>query len=177
MGTRDVRPQGFPKNFIRGSDFSFSPGCGGSGAGACYNPAAYRYMWWRVFPTNFAVKNRRLILQNISFKSYLDAGSDGFCAHSNGASQNYDVLLCYQQPRGDVLDPAQVKSRTTISAGATLPFYIDFADIKMPQPADALWGGLIYVVIDLGATGRMVDGRVATSTAMKTTNYDYDERL
>jgi hypothetical protein len=177
MGTKDVRAQGYPKNFIRGGDFAYSPGCGGAGAGACYLPATFRYMWWRVYPTNFTVKNRRLILQNISFKSYLNAGSDGVCANSNGASQNYDILLCFQQPNSDVMDPLQVKTRKTISGAATLPFYVDFNDLQLPQPSDALWGGLVYVVIDLGTTGRMVDGRSAISTAMKTTNFDYDERL
>lgn len=177
MGAQDIKITGFPKNQIRGSDFTYSPGCGGSGAGACYNPASFRYIWWYIYPTAFLVRNRKLVLQNVDFKSYLDAGNDGICSHSNGASQDYDVLLCYQPPSGDVLDEDDVKTRITIPGAQSLPFNMEFEGDAIPQPTDANWSGVFYAVIDLKTTGRMIDGRTATNTVFKTVNYDYDERL
>lgn len=177
MGATDVKITGYPKNQIRGSDFTYSPGCGGAGGGSCVSPASFRYIWWYIYPTSFIVKNRKLVLQNLDFKSYLDAGSDGFCAHSNGASQDFDVLLVHQPPSGDVQDETYVKTRVTIPGSQVLPYNIQFEADSIPQPTDSLWSGVFYVVVDLKTTGRMVDGHLATDTLFKTVNYDYDERL
>lgn len=175
MGAGDLTKKGYPKNLVRGSDFSFSPGCGGLGGGGCQLPATFRYIWWRIFGTNFLVYNRKLTLQNTDFKSYLNAGSDGFCPNSEGASVDYDVLLVYSAD-GGVFTEDDVVSRVTVPGAQTLPFELEFNDIQIPQPDDPRWTGIFYVVIDLGTTGRMVRA-TSTTTVMKTTNYDYDERL
>lgn len=175
-GTYDLQLQGFPKNQLRGYDFAYSPGCGGSGAGFCYLPASFRYIWWRVYANSSLVFNRKFTLLNTDFKSYLNAGFDGICANSQGASQDYDVLLVYQAD-GGIFTEDMVVSRTTVSGSATLPFYLDFNSNQIPQPNNVNWGGIFYVVIDLKATGRMIGGVPATAQVMKTTNYDYDERL
>lgn len=181
MGATDVTKKGYPKNLVRGNDFSYSPGCGGAGGGSCVLPASFRYIYWPIYGTNFVVYNRKLTLLNTDFASYANAGNNGFCPNSNGASQDYDIILAYQPPgfsgTPDVLDEDQVVSRVTISAGASLPFEVTFEDREIPQPDSLLWGGIVYVVIDLGTTGRMVEGHAATDMVLKTTNYDYDERL
>lgn len=176
MGATDIKVTGYPKNLVRGSDFSFSPGCGGMGAGACYLPASFRYIWWRVYATNFVVRNRKLTLQNIDFKSYANAGSDGFCPNSNGASQDYDILLVYQAD-GGIFVEADVTARVTVSGSQTLPFEVTFEGDKIPQPTSPSWTGIFYVVVDLKETGRMLGGRPATLPVLSTVNYDYDERL
>lgn len=176
MGATDVTKKGYPKNLVRGSDFSYSPGCGGMGGGSCTDPANFRYIWWRIFATNFVVHNRKLTLLNTTFKSYANAGSNGSCANSNGASQDYDVLLVYQADGGIFVED-DVTSRVTIPGGETLPFEVTFEGDEIPQPDSEKWTGIFYVVIDLKATGRMIDGHAATDMVLKTTNYDYDERL
>lgn len=176
MGAQDITITGYPKNLVRGSDFAYSPGCGGSGAGFCYLPANFTYIWWRIYATNFVVRNRKLVLQNIDFKSYLNAGNDGICPNSEGASQPYDVVLSYAS---DPLDftPANEAARVTIPGGQTLPFEIEFNELQIPQPKDPRWTGIFTVIIDLKATGRMIGGRAQTAQVLKTVDYDYDERL
>lgn len=175
MGARDVPVLGYPKNLVRGSDFDYSPGCGGMGGGSCGVPATFRYIWWRIYGTNFITKNRQLILQNTYFKSHLDGGVGGGCAHTEGASVDYDVLLVYQAD-GGVFTEDDVTARITIDGAQSLPFELVFNDVQIPQPDDPRWGGIFYVVIDLYETGRMVRA-VETSQVFRTTNYDYDERL
>ena len=175
MGAQDIPVIGYPKNLVRGSDFDYSPGCGGLGGGGCQIPATFRYIWWRIYGTNFIVKNRQLILQNGYFKSYLNGGPAGGCDNSEGASVDYDVLLVYQADGGVFIED-DVVSRVTIPGGQTVPFELVFNDTQIPQPTHPSWGGIFYVVIDLYATGRMVRA-AATTQVFKTTNYDYDERL
>lgn len=176
MGAQDITVLGYPKNLVRGSDFTFSPGCGGSGAGFCYLPANFTYLWWRIYATNFVVRNRRLVLQNIDFKSYLNAGSDGICPNSEGASQSYDVVLSYASDPSNITAANEV-TRITIAAGQTLPFELEFNATQIPQPDDARWNGIFLVIIDLKATGRMIRGVAQTAQVLKTVDYDYDERL
>lgn len=176
MGARDIPVQGYPKNLVRGSDFDYSPGCGGSGGGSCTLPAGFRYIWWRIYATSFVVRNRKFTLLNTDFKSYLNAGSDGICANSEGASQDYDVLLVYQADGGIFVED-DVAARVTIPGAQTLPFELTFEGDQIPQPTHPSWGGIFYVVIDLKTTGRMIGGLPATAVVMKTTDYDYDERL
>lgn len=176
MGATDIPVLGYPKNLVRGSDFTYSPGCGGSGAGFCYLPASFDYIWWRIYATNFVVKNRKLVLQNISFKSYLNAGFDGICANSEGASQDYDIVLSYAADSGDISE-ANEASRVTISGAQTIPFEVEFDVTQIPQPDDPRWNGIFIVIIDLKATGRMIGGVAQTAQVLKTVDYDYDERL
>jgi hypothetical protein len=175
MGARDVPVLGYPKNLVRGSDFDYSPGCGGLGGGSCGIPADFRYIWWRIYATNFLTKNRQLILQNSYFKSHLDGGAGGGCAHTEGTSVDYDVLLVYQAD-GGIFTEDDVTARVTIDGAQTLPFEIVFNDSQIPQPTHPSWGGIFYVVLDLYETGRMVRA-ASTTQVFKTTNYDYDERL
>ena len=175
MGATDVTVTGYPKNLVRGKDFDFSPGCGGMGAGQCYTPASFRYIWWRIFATNWVVRNRKLTLQNIDFKAY-DVNPSGLCTYNNGTSQDYDVLLVYQAD-GGVFVESDVAARVTIPGSQTLPFEITFEADKIPQPSDPRWSGIFYVVVDLKTTGRMIGGRPANLPVMNTVNYDYDERL
>jgi hypothetical protein len=176
MGAQDIPVLGYPKNLVRGSDFDYSPGCGGMGAGFCYLPASFSYIWWRIFATNFVVKNRKLVLQNIDFKSYLNAGSDGICPNSEGASQPYDIVLSYA---ADPLDftPENEACRITIPGDQTMPFEVEFNSLQIPQPDDPRWNGIFTVMIDLKTTGRMVGGVAQTAIVMSTVDYDYDERL
>lgn len=176
MGAQDITVLGYPKNLVRGSDFTFSPGCGGSGAGFCYLPANFTYLWWRIFATNFVTRNRRLVLQNLDFKSYLNAGFDGICANSEGASQDYDIVLSYASDPSNI-NAANEVTRITIAAGQTLPYEIEFTASQIPQPTDPRWNGIFLVIIDLKATGRMIGGRAQTAQVLKTVDYDYDERL
>lgn len=175
MGATDIKITGYPKNLVRGSDFGFSPGCGGMGAGACYLPASFRYIWWRIFATNFVVYNRKITLQNIDFKSYSDTAV-GICAHNNDVSQDYDILLVYQAD-GGIFTEADVAGRITIPGSQTIPFEVTFENVKIPQPTDGRWTGIFYVVIDLKTTGRMIGGRPSYLPVLSTVNYDYDERL
>lgn len=176
MGAQDIKIVGYPKNLVRGNDFGYSPGCGGMGGGSCILPAAFSYIWWRQYATSYITRNRRFTLLNIEFKSYLNAGSDGICPNSNGASQDYDIVLSYA---ADPLDfsEANEAGRITIPGAQTLPFEVTFENDQIPQPADPRWNGIFTVIIDLKATGRMIDGRPQDQPVMKTTNYDYDERL
>lgn len=176
MGAQDITVLGYPKNLVRGSDFTFSPGCGGSGAGFCYLPANFTYIWWRIFATNFVTRNRKLVLQNIDFKSYANAGNDGICPNSEGASQDYDIVLSYASDPSNITAANEV-TRITIPAGATLPYEIEFNATQIPQPTDPRWNGIFLVIIDLKATGRMIGGRAQTAIVLKTVDYDYDERL
>lgn len=175
MGASDVTVLGYPKNLVRGTDFDYSPGCGGMGGAGCQIPAAFRYIYWPIFATNFVTKNRQLILQNTFFKSHLDGGAGGGCAHTEGASTDYDVLLVYDAA-GGVFSEDDVTARITIPGAQTVPFELVFNDDQIPQPTNLAWQGLFYVVIDLYATGRMVRAG-ETTMVFKTTNYDYDERL
>lgn len=176
MGAKDIIVQGYPKNLVRGSDFSYSPGCGGSGAGFCYLPASFSYIWWRIFATNFVVRNRRLVLQNISFKSYANAGNNGLCPNSEGASQDYDVVLSYASDPSNI-NAANELTRVTIPGSQTIPFELEFSAIQIPQPTDPRWNGIFLVIIDLKTTGRMIGGLAQTAQVLKTVDYDYDERL
>lgn len=176
MGAKDQETQGFFTNTVKGFDFDFSPGCGGFGAGACYLPAGFRYMAYSITNSGFVVKNRQLILQNIDFKQYANGGNDGICANSNGASLQYDVYLAYDW-NGTAPVAANLTAKRTIDAAATLPFYMRFNELEIPQPSSLLWTGLIWVIVDLGATGHMIGGKPADSKLFKVTNHDYDERL
>lgn len=176
MGALDIPVIGYPKNLVRGSDFAYNPGCGGMGAGVCYLPANFTYIWWRIYATNFVVRNRKLVLQNIDFKSYLNAGNNGICPNSNGASVDYDVILSYAS---DPLDfsAANEATRITIPGSQTLPFELLFDATQIPQPDDPRWTGIFTVIVDLKASGRMIDGHAQTDNVLKTVDYDYDERL
>lgn len=176
MGAKDQISQGFFTNTIKGFDFDFSPGCGGFGAGACYLPASFRYMAYKITNSGFIVKNRQLILQNIDFKQYANAGNDGICPNSNGASQPYTVYLAYDW-NGVAPETNKLTANRVVSGVATLPFYMQFNELELPQPNSLLWTGFIWVIVDLGATGRMIDGRAQDSKLFKVTNHDYDERL
>lgn len=176
MKFNDITIHGVPKNQSKGGDWNYSPGCGGSGTGFCTLPLNTRYIWWRQFGTNFLTFNRKLTLQNVNFKSSLNAGSDGICPNSNGSSMPYDLLLVYQA-EGGIFYESDVSIRVPISSDRTLPFTIDFSADQMPQPTDARWVGLFYIVVDLKAPGRMTNGYAEQDMVMKVTNYDFDERI
>lgn len=176
MGALDIPVIGYPKNLVRGSDFNYSPGCGGMGAGFCYLPANFSYIWWRIFATNFVVKNRKLVLQNTNFKAYTNGGNNGLCPNSEGISQDYDIVLSYASDSGD-FTPAREAARVTIPGSQTLPFEVQFDDLQLPQPDNVLWTGIFTVIIDLKTTGRMIGGITQQTIVMKTVDYDYDERL
>jgi hypothetical protein len=171
----DIKSQGFFTNTIKGNDLSYSPGCGGYGALACYLPAAFRYMAYKIPASYFVVKNRQLILQNNSFKTYIDAGYNGICDHSNGASADYDVYLAYDW--NGTFDINKITTVAHILGATTLPFYMKFDDTQLPQPDNLAWTGFIWVITDLLTTGRMLGGIPYDTQIYKTTNYDFDERL
>jgi hypothetical protein len=175
MGAQDVKSQGFFTNNTKGNDFAYSPGCGGSGAVMCHLPASFRYMAYKIPASAFVVKNRQLILQNNGFKQYYDAGFDGICGHSNGASANYDVYLAYDW--NGTFDITKTTNKVRILGTATLPFYMTFNDAQLPQPDNIKWTGYIWVITDLLATGMMIGDKPFDEKIFKTSNHDFDERL
>lgn len=159
---------GFPANVVKGDDFNWSPGCGGKGAGQCYPAASFSYMYWSIKVNPFSRRNTLLVLQNNGFIPYFDAGSDGFCDHSDGAQAPFDVYLFYEQPTGTKLDTSQAVAHVAVPNTATLPFNIEFLEANIPQPVNVDYERKIWVAVDLHQTGTMVAGRPQVSELMQT---------
>jgi len=170
----------FPVGQIRGSDYSYNPGCGGLGAGSCVLPANFSYIYWPIKVNPFSVFNKQLTLRNTSFLPYLNAGSNGTCANSNGAQQSFDIYLMYKAPVAS-LNTSLAVSRVVVPNNVTLPFDVTFegnmADIsknQLPQPTSPQYERIIWVVLDLKQTGLMTGGLPQVGEAMKTIHLDWE---
>lgn len=179
MGSQVTRDQAFPTNYIKGADWIYAPGCGGKGGTPCPVPTTYSYIWWTIRPSKFAVRNRHLILQNLTFGAFTDAGPDPYgtgCNSSDGVQQGYTLYLLYGLP-SDNNFAAHATASKVIPASQSLPFYLNFDSPNLlPQQNSPNWTGLIYVVLDLGKTG-LLTGVPQNYEAMATVNLDFDQRV
>lgn len=177
MGSQATKSLAFATNYIKGFDYIYGAGCGGSGGGGCITPAAFSYIWWTIKPSQFAVRNRHLVLQDVTWLPYTDGGPALLCTHSDGVQQGFDVYLLYSIP-GDHNFGAHAVSKQTISSTQTLPFFLNWDSPGLiPQQANVNWDGHIYVVVDLRTTGLMVSGSPQNNELFATTNLDFDQRV
>lgn len=176
MGSETRKTVGFPSNQVKGFDFRFNPGCGGSGAGICIDPATYSYIYWPIKVNPFSRRNNLLILRDDDWLPYTDAGYDGLCSHSDGSRVAFDVLLFYQQPTG-TLDRSKATGIINVPAGGPiggLPIILEFGEKQLPQPTNVLYERKIWAVIDLGRTGLMTNGLPQQFEVMTTVKLDYE---
>lgn len=173
MAGETRRPAGFPTNNVKGDDWSFNPGCGGSGAGSCVLPAGFSYIYWPIKVNPFSVRNTLLVLHNDDFLAYTNGGNDGLCPNSDGARIEFDIYLLHQAPTSS-LNPALATAKITVPTSTMLPMEFEFPEGMLPQPIDPLYERRIWVAIDLRATGRMIGGRPQVTEAMKTVKLDWE---
>lgn len=173
MGEFNREPLGFPNGQIKGTDWSYYPGSGGLGAGACFLPAGFSYIYWPVKVNPFSVRNNRLVLKDEDFFPYTNAGFDGICANSNGSKMPFDVYTLVAAPTSG-LDTSLAKGRVSVLSTQTLPFEVEFLAAQLPQPSDAGYAGRIWIAVDIKQTGLMIGAYTQTSELMKTTNLEWE---
>lgn len=166
------RNLGFPSNQIKGDDWLYSSGCGGMGAGECKLPAGFSYIFWEIKVNPFSMHNSKLVLHNDLFKAYLNSPV-GTCANNAGNPVDIELLLFYKKPTGD-LDKSKATGRLSIPAGITLPYEVEFDAINIPQPSHPDYERKIWAVIDLGQTGRMVNGIAQNTEVMQTIKLNWE---
>jgi len=166
MGSQTRRQLGFANNQVKGSDWSYFAGCGGFGAGACHSPATYSYMYWPIKVEPFSVRNLKLVLHNDGFAPYTDTPT-GPCTHNAGSQAGFDVLLLYQEPVG-TLDRSKATGIITVPSSITFPYELEFDAANIPQPDNVLYGRKIWVALDFGTTGLMLNDLPQINEAMKT---------
>lgn len=175
-GSQTRETVGFPSNQVKGWDWRFNPGCGGSGAGSCVLPASYSYIYWPVKVNPFSRRNNLLVLRDDFWLPFTNAGNDGLCPNSEGTRVAFDVLLFYEQPVG-ALDRSLATGIINVPAGGPLgglPIILEFGEKQLPQPTHPDYERRIWVVIDLGATGYMTGGVAQTAEVMQTIKLDYE---
>lgn len=174
MGSSQSRQDvGFPSNTVKGLDFRFAPGCGGSGAGICIFPASYSYIYWPVKVNPFSRRNNLLVLRDDDWLPYNNGGFDGICANSNGTQRAFDIYLLYQAPTSS-LNPALATGKITVPAGAALPLTLEFLEAQLPQPTNVLYERRIWVAVDLRDTGVMTQGVLQTAELFQTVKLNYE---
>lgn len=167
------RNLGFPSNSTKGSDFSFYPGCGGSGAGLCVDPAGFSYIYWPIKVNPFSMHNSKLVLHNDGFVPRED--TTGICAHNGGAAIDFDVLLLYNEPSSG-LDRSLATGIITIPSSITLPYDLEFDAENIPQPDNLNYERRIWAVADLHQTGRMIGGIGQITEIMQTVKLIWEGR-
>lgn len=173
MGGRTRENAGFPTNQVKGVDWLYNPGCGGMGAGACYNPAGFSYIYWPIKVNPFSSRNNLLVLHDDNFLPYEDAGDNGMCAHSSGARFEFDVYLFYREPIG-ALDYTAATGKITVPVTSMLPIDLEFLGEQLPQPTHPDYERKIWVVLDMKATGKMVGGISQQTEVMQTVKLDWE---
>ncbi len=163
---------GFPSNNIKGNDWSYSPGCGGVGAGTCQLPAAFSYIYWEIKVNPFSTRNSKLVLHNDYFKPFTDSAI-GLCDHNDGSPMGFDVLLMHKKPTG-TLDPSKATGIISVPSNILLPYELEFDVQNIPQPIDSDYERRIWVVLDLKQTGLMVDGVAQETEIMKTVKLNWE---
>ncbi len=166
------RSAGFPSNNIKGTDWSYFAGCGGMGAGSCVLPAAFSYMYWEIRVNPFSAHNSKLVLYNEGFKPFTET-SLGICAHNDDMPQGFDIMLLHEEPIAS-LDRSKATSIISVPANILLPYELEFDAPDIPQPVDADYERKIWVAVDLGRTGLMVDGLPQKSELMKTIKLNWE---
>lgn len=172
------RSNGVPSNSVKGSDYSYFPGCGGSGAGPCVLPATFSYVYWPIKVNPFSTRNNLLVLFNETFIPRTNTPT-GLCANNPDQKINYDILLMYDEPVG-IIDRSKAVSIVSIPATTQLPFEVEFsgsdnqASNQIPQPIDNRYKRTIWVVIDLFSTGLMLNGIPQKFEALKTIKLNYE---
>ena len=166
------RNLGFPSNQIKGSDWSYFPGCGGSGAGGCKVPAAFSYVYWSIKVNPFSMHNSKLVLHNDAFVPHLDSPT-GACTHNEGAATDFDVLLMYEEPIAG-LDPSLATGIIPIPAGTTLPYDLEFDAVNIPQPDHPDYERKIWVVLDLKQVGLMIRDIPQITEVMQTVKLNWE---
>jgi hypothetical protein len=186
--SKDRAPQGFPSNHIKGSDWFFIS-CGGKGGPpVCPNPYPGDYIWWAIKVSPYSTYNRHLVIQNLTFQIWYDAGAANGCQHSYGALSSYDLYFSYTAPTSKI--PTNITNKMTIPASSVPPVIYKFdSGNSLPQPNNPNYDGNIYVTASFPQTsmltslGDHVDGHFATIAQfqnfalMLTTNLDYDSRI
>lgn len=166
------RNKGFPSNQIKGVDWTFSPGCGGAGAGGCQLPATFNYIFWEIKVNPFSQHNSELVLHSDFFKAYTDIPT-GTCPHNIGSSVDMELLLFYKQPTG-ALDKSQATGSVSIPAGIMMPYDVEFDAVNLPQPTHPDYERKIWAVLDLGQTGLMIGGIDQKTEVMNTLKLNWE---
>ena len=172
MSADSRREMGFPTNTIKGSDYSYYAGCGGSGAVGCVLPATFSYLYWPIKVNPFSVKNTKLVLHNDYFSPYADSAV-GTCAHNQGARLGFNLLLFYKEPTG-VLDYSKATGNVAISNSLSFPYEIELDMDYLPQPDNSNYERKIWVVCDFGQIGVMIGGLPQISEVMQTIKLNWE---
>lgn len=170
--TQSRRTLGFPSNQTKGSDWDYFAGCGGSGAGACVLPAGFSYIYWGIKVNPFSMHNSKLVLFNDFFKPYTDSPS-GFCDHNDGSPRGFDVLLLHEAPISG-LDRSKATGIISIPDSIALPYELEFDAEHLPQPDHPDYERRIWVALDLGTTGLMVNGIAQVTEVMRTLKLNWE---
>ena len=167
------RNLGFPTNQIKGSDWTYYPGCGGLGATLCFEPASYSYIYWSIKVNPFSVHNSELVLHNDGFAPHTDSPV-GVCLHNDGAQRGFDILLLHESPVGG-LDRSLATGIITVPDDITFPYELEFEAEHIPQPDHPDYERRIWVALDLGTTGLMT-GLPQNSEVMQTVKLNWEGR-
>lgn len=163
---------GFPSNQVKGDDFSYYAGCGGSGAGSCYSPATFSYIYWPIKVNPFSVHNSKLVIHNDSFVPREDTPV-GICTHNGGAAVDFDVLLLYKEPSTG-LDRSLATGVISVPASVSLPYDLEFDAANIPQPDNPNYERKIWAVADLKQAGRMIGGVAQITEIMQTIKLNWE---
>lgn len=129
--------------------------CGGKGAGECAELLGTTEFVYPIRVSKFLTFNRSLLIRNPNFPGvhiFSDAGSDGFCAHTTGALQQW--WLAFSDD--GVLTPDEIMERGTLMPATTDNVEVEVGWEKLPQPilqgggANPDWQRKIYVHIYWG---------------------------
>jgi hypothetical protein len=166
------RNTGFPSNNIKGSDWRYNAGCGGSGAGSCFLPANFSYMYWEIKVNPFSSHNSKLLLHNDGFRPFTDSPT-GVCTHNDGSPMGFDVLLLHNEPVA-TLDRSLATGIISVPSSITFPYELEFDAPNIPQPTDPSYERKIWVALDLKQTGLMVNGLPQKTEIMQTVKLNWE---
>lgn len=147
MGASDTARKGYPKS-LQKRDFSVYYFCGGGGAGACPVTQGKTQVRYGVELDPFIVSNDSLLLRNPEFGGialYTDLGPDAFCSKSYNINDPEDWYLGFSND--GVLTDAEVIAQGNRQSGLVIPYDIEIAGTKLPQPTDSDWSGTLYIHI------------------------------
>lgn len=162
-----------PDAMLEDANYLFFVYCGGSGGGGCVLPLGVTGVTYPVKIPKFITRNTKLVFENpefIGIRIYTDAGPSGFCANSLGSEVPFYMALSVD----GIMTDAEIVAQGVQLSG-TLPYSIEFTELKIPQPTNPAWNGNIYVHIYWGNAGYLNGaGGLPDDSTLQITKHDYE---
>lgn len=161
-------------NFSSGYDYKFFKGTGGSGGFICTEPASFSHIFWGVDVPNESTRNIKLHLYNKNFAPYT-ATETGICPYNNDVKQDMTLYVFYEKPT--VMDASIAVASKFIPATLTFPYKIVLNEWELPQPSHQHYEDVIWLALDLGSTGLMVNNIPQEFPALRAISLNWEGDL